>query len=120
VQRILGYSIGGLGLVGAAIGAGFGISALSQDGDADSICDDTTCPATPAGEEALSQSEGARRDATLANSFIGVGAGLVAVGLVVVLTASDDPPSEEGGDTTAQLTPWLAPQRAGASLRLTW
>jgi len=118
VQAIIGYALGGAGLLSAAIGAGFGVSALSKDGDADAVCDETTCPATTEGDEGLAQSEAARRDATFANVFIGVGAGLVAAGIVVVLTSGGD--DDSPGADHARLIPWLDPRHIGASYQLSW
>ena len=117
VQRIIGYGIGGLGVVSVVIGAVYGVRAIGKDKDADKVCGKETCPATPEGEVAQKNSDDARKSATMANAFLGAGAGLVAVGLVVVLTASDDGGTSE---RAASLSPWLGPGRAGLTLRTRW
>jgi hypothetical protein len=82
-QRIAGFVVGGVGLVGLALGTVFGLSASSKNDDAARHCRDGN----------LCDSEGIRLDkegrdaATLSTIAFIAGGTLVAGGLVLVLTA---------------------------------
>jgi len=81
-RRVAGYVIGGLGLVGLGVGAGFGVMAINKQSASDDICSGTSCP-----QAAVTLNEQARGFATASNVAIGVGlAGLLA-GTILVLTA---------------------------------
>ncbi|MDB4937821.1 MAG: hypothetical protein JWP87_4793 [Labilithrix sp.] len=81
-QRIAGFVVGGVGLVGLALGTVFGLSASSKNDDAAGHCRDNLC-----------DSEGIRldkdgRDAATISTIAFIAGGTLAVGgLVLVLTA---------------------------------
>lgn len=81
-QRTLGYLVGGVGLAGIVVGAGFGFSAISLKGDRDARCNGGFCDAEGVAKD------GKARDAATASTiaFIAGGA-LVAGGAVLVFTA---------------------------------
>src|SRR6185436_11069071 len=82
-RRRLGYIVGGLGLASAAVGAVFGLQALSNSGDARSLCD----PSKPCHDPAAVQKNNtAKTDANIANIWVGVG--IVAIGVSVYLVLS--------------------------------
>lgn len=81
--RIAGYVVGGIGVVGIAVGAGFGASALSLGSDANDRCPDAAC----ADPDAVHDSEMANRNANVANVAIGAGLGAVVVGVVLLVTS---------------------------------
>ncbi|MBW2526107.1 MAG: hypothetical protein JRI23_18140 [Deltaproteobacteria bacterium] len=113
-QRLVGYIVGGAGLASAVVGGIFGGLAISKNAEAeDAGCDDTTCPSP----DALDASDSAKTNATLSNVFVGAGLGLVAVGVIVVLTAPDG--SGEEASTTA-IAPWLGPNEGGVVARFAW
>jgi hypothetical protein len=103
-QRPVGLVVGGLGVVGLAIGSYYGLHAISKDNDADKLC-----PGSGAGcssSEGVKLSEQARSAASLSNVFLISGVALVGVGVVLYLTAP------------AEGAPALAFQGDGRSLRV--
>lgn len=106
-QIVAGYITGAIGAAAVIVGAVFGGRAIALDDDADALCGEDSCP-TP---EGASLSDDARLHATLSNVFIGVGAGLLGVGLVVVLTAPGEPD---------EVAVTLQTRGAGAEVRVAW
>lgn len=82
-QRMIGYVLGGVGLAGVAVGAGFGIGAISKQGKANDACPGTQC----ANQEAVDLNQGAKTFATVSNIAFGVGLAGLAAGTILVLTA---------------------------------
>lgn len=111
-QRIAGFAIGAIGIAGMIVGGGFGVNAIVKDNDADELCDETTCPDA----DSLSNSNAARKSATAANILLASGAGLVAAGLIVVLTAPGEPEEQE----TARGLVSLGPDGAFAGMEVAW
>jgi serine/threonine-protein kinase len=79
-RRTLGYAIGGAGIVGVAVGAFFGLRAISQKDDA--ACDGAIC----ATQDAVDRRDSAKSSATI--STIGFGLGIVALGVGTYLVLS--------------------------------
>jgi hypothetical protein len=113
-QQVAGYVIGAAGLVSVVIGGVFGGLAMSAESEAEETCDETTCTTL----QGLNASDDANTNATLANAFVFGGIGLVAVGLVVVLTAPSAP--EEAAAAATTVTPWVGPSEAGLVGRFVW
>jgi tetratricopeptide (TPR) repeat protein len=109
-QRLLGYAIGGGGLVAIGIGTAFGVSASSLRSDAEDQCasngDALLCPTSA--RDALSDADGR---ALVADIAWGLGLAAVGVGVYLVLDASGD----EAGTSTA-LRSTLTAGGAGVSL----
>ncbi|NUP10506.1 MAG: hypothetical protein HOW73_31030 [Polyangiaceae bacterium] len=107
-QRIAGFVIGGVGVLGAGAGFALGGLAASKSSDLDRECTQTDpryC--TTAGEEI-------RQDAytlATASTWTLIGSGIVAaVGITVIVTA----PSEYAKlEERAFLVPWLSPEGGG-------
>lgn len=108
-QRTAGFALLGIGIVGAGVGLGFGVAAMSK-GDQSGRCtlgpNGDGCP-----RGAVDDQDAARRSGTIAT--IGVTAGLIAgaAGAVLLLTAPRRSPLG-----SARLGLW--PTAAGASITL--
>lgn len=85
-QRIIGYVVGGVGIVGIGLGAYFGIDAINKNNDArdGGQCNEAGTSCTPA---AYDQIESARASGTASSVAIGVGAAALVGGFVLVITA---------------------------------
>jgi hypothetical protein len=96
-QRIVGFTLGGVGLAAAGVGLAFGLVASSKNKDVGNACPNDFCPDGDAKSRAESSLSSARTFATLSNVTTGMGALLVVSGIVLVLTAqpgkSPAPPS---------------------------
>ncbi|MEZ4443518.1 MAG: hypothetical protein R3B72_30885 [Polyangiaceae bacterium] len=98
---IAGLVVGGVGLAGMGIGIGVGVAAKgSYDSAIDEHCTPQGC--TPAG---VSATEDARSTGTIGTALFGIGAGLTAVGLTLVILdlALDDSP--DGADVAVHVAP---------------
>ena len=105
-QRTWGLVIGGVGVVAAGVGAGFGLSASSKWKDAEKACPGNVCPnsaATQAGKDA-----GTAADVSTALFVLGGIA--LAGGAVLYLTA---PKADEA---RVRVTPWAGPSGGGAMI----
>lgn len=113
-QRILGLSLGGVGIVGIGLGTVFGVGAISKKGEAeDAGCDDETCPDAVAG----GLRDDARTSGTISTIAFAVGAAAAATGVVLYFTAPKAPPKEEEKPEVA----WragVAPLVGGGNVRL--
>jgi len=105
VQRVIGISVAGLGLVGIGVGTYFGFSAMSSEKKADQECTPTQCQE----QTGLNDSTDAHHKATASNVAFAVGGGLVAIGAVVYFTAPHQASS-------VGVAPVFAPGFAGVSL----
>ena len=84
-QRAIGLVVAGVGVVGVAVGAAFGVQALSKDEEADTFCrkdDATLCSA-----EGVSLGDQAHTAALLSTIGFGAGAALIVGGAVLYFTA---------------------------------
>lgn len=101
--RWIGWTLGGIGVVGLAVGSIFGARTFSDKSTLESECTGTRCPSG-----ASSDVSAASRDATIANVAFGAGAALVAGG-VVLLLLHPSPPSP----AQARIGPSVGPGWAG-------
>ena len=105
-RRTLAFIVGGAGVIGLGVGAGFAISAKSKYDESLHSCgsdDKNFCR-----EPGFSLREDARAAGTVATIAVGLGAVALATGVVLLLTA----PSSEGAHVA------LAPGPGGAGLSL--
>lgn len=107
--HVAGWIVGGVGVAALGVGAGFALRAVTLKGDADPLCPGRLC--TPVGLGYISD---AKTSAVVAD--VGLGAGIVGVGVGVWLLLRS-PPARE---TAVQVAPFVAPDRAGLSLRSVW
>jgi serine/threonine-protein kinase len=90
-QRVLGYVLGGLGIVGLGVGGVFSLQAISKNGQASDHCDSTGCD-----QKGVDLGDEAHSAATLATVATGAGLVLLGGGVVLVLTAPSGPSSATG------------------------
>lgn len=114
-----GYVVGGLGIVGLAVGAGFALKAKSLDDDArqaphyypssgsGSFCDQTCAD----------KNKDARSAATIAQLAIGGGAALLVGGAAMILFAPSSPQRESG---RVSISPTAGPGMAGVQMGGAW
>lgn len=111
-QRIVGLSLGGVGIVGIGLGSVFGVTAMSQAKKAeDGGCVDEMCPSEAAGDDR----DNARTSGTISTIAFAVGGAAAAAGVVLYFTA---PP--RSADEKPQVA-WRArafPIAGGANVRL--
>ncbi len=113
-QRAVGLVLGGLGVVGCAVGAGFGIQAMSKDGDAADHCrgdDPTRCDAR--GVELGAQAHDAATFSTIA---FGAGAAALAAGVVVFVTAPSPKGASRGTTARLAIAPRVGPGAGGLAV----
>lgn len=84
-QRLAGFVVGGVGLAGIAVGAGFGAGALAKQSASNDICPGETCTEDQAG--AIPLNRDARTFALISDIAFGVGAAGAIAGVILVLTA---------------------------------
>jgi serine/threonine-protein kinase len=93
VQRTIALIVGGVGVVGLGIGGYFGARAISKNGEAEDLANDTRCPEddgkTCVDRGPVTLSEEANDAATLSTVFMIGGGVLAATGIVLFVTASD-------------------------------
>ncbi len=109
VQRAIGLLIGGAGVVTAAIGVPFGARAITLNNTAKGECP-TNMTCTMQGQ---TDSQSAQTSGLLSTVLVAVGAGLVAGGVVVFLTA---PAARREQRAAVELAPELGSR--GGGLRL--
>jgi hypothetical protein len=96
-QRIVGYSLLGLGVVGAGVGTFFLVSSLDKRDQADQVfaCDTTPqgCSDTERGKIDRLDAD-AKKATTFAIVGYAAGGAMLATGLVLLLTADSSPPAD--------------------------
>jgi serine/threonine-protein kinase len=114
-QRVIGYVVGGLGIVGLGVGGVFAFGAMSDNDSAEKIC-----PEYPKGDCSKDDVEThkdlvAQAKASGLNSYVafGLGGAGVIAGAVLILTA----PSAPKNTTALALTPVVSPNAWGVDLR---
>ncbi len=121
-QRTAGYVVGGVGVVGLALGTYFGINAFTEWSKAKTDCGPAGCAAGSTARNAAESDQSSASNAGTASTiaFVAGGAALAA-GVVLWMTAPRAPRTEAGA-TGATLT-WLPLADAhggGLSVRGTW
>lgn len=106
-QRIIGYSVGGAGIVLLGVGTIFGIQALSKSNDVKDVCSLQRCT-DPA---AVAKNQDAKTAADISTVTIGLGAAAVVAGVVLIFTAP-----KSSSPTALHLAPTVGPGVAGLSL----
>lgn len=108
-RRLVGYALGGVGVVALGFGTYFGLRAVSLKGDAEQDCVGRLC--TPGG---LATYDEARSAGVL--STVGFVAGAVGLGAGVYFILSAGASSKP----SAVLRPSFSPRAAGASVEVGW
>jgi hypothetical protein len=110
-QRIVGFVVGGVGLVALGVGAVFGVKAISGANDVKNACPTADTCKAGALDTARSDYDGAKTAATLSTVLVPVGAVALAAGAVLILTAP------KGG---VYVTPEVGKGSAGIGMRGTF
>jgi hypothetical protein len=110
-QRAMGLVVGGVGIVGVALGTVFGLRAISDNKNAKSLCPQDFC-ASAAGVQDNSDAKSA---ATVSTVAMIAGVAGVAGGAILYLTAPKGAPR-----TGIHLSPQLAPGVAGLRIGGAW
>jgi hypothetical protein len=110
-QKTLGFVAGGVGVVGVALGAVFGLVASSKWSSAKSDCG-TGCAADAPAQQEKSSAQSAATVSTV--GFVGGGV-LLAAGLALFLTARETKATPTAG--TLRVTPAVGPGEAALFLR---
>ena len=114
-QRLAGWIVGGVGVVGFAVMAGFGARAASQASSADEECEGRFCSQT-----GLDGHAAARTSATVATVGFVVGVLGMGTGATLLLTAPSDGESDGHGQATAFVAPRFGPDGAGLITGVCW
>jgi hypothetical protein len=114
-RRIVGYTLGGVGVVAAGVGLTFGLLASNKNKAVGRACPNDLCQTSDDRAQAQSSLSSAKTFATLSNITVGVGALLVASGVVLVLSAR--PSKAPVTATRVRILP--APMANGGALLLT-
>jgi hypothetical protein len=110
--RIAGFAIGGLGLAGVVVGAVTGGLVFSKKGVVEDNCQDLLCNA-----EGKAAADDAKTLGMVSNVSIGVGLGLVAAGVLMVVLAPD---SNASSDDLAKSRLRVELGPGGGALSLIW
>lgn len=105
-QRIVGIAVAGVGVVGVAVGAIFGLVAIGKKGDTSSNCNSDLSRCNSAGVDAMSS---ARSSATISTVGFIAGGALLVGGVVLYVTAP-----KPGEEKTVGFR--LSPNGSGATL----
>ena len=117
VQRTIGLTLVGLGVVSLGTGAYFGGKALGESAEGRRACSLTPCPAQ---EQAAATDANDRAKSSMLVSIvtIGAGTGAIALGTVVYLMAPSSPPRGAAPSTrmTARFAPSVTPTQASVGV----
>jgi hypothetical protein len=104
-----GYIVSAVGVAAVGVGGYFGISAISHKNERDDLCEGGCRRA------ALDEHRKAEDAATTANVFVGIGAGLMVTGVLMVVLAPDDAAAAQ-----TELLVQGSPSSAALQLHGTW
>ncbi len=105
-RRLVGYVVGGAGVVAIGVGSFFGVQAIQKAGDANSACPSSPC----SNADAVHENDQAKTAATISTVTLVVGAVAVAAGAYLILSA----PSGHAKSTGAAAHPsGIAPTFGG-------
>ncbi len=113
-QKVVGLTLGVVGIAGVGVGSAFGLLTISAWSSAKSACGSggtSSCTGDPS--TVSSDRSTAQKDGTVSTVAFIAGGALVATGLVVFLTGSH---RESSPAATVALAPALGPGRAGFAL----
>jgi serine/threonine-protein kinase len=116
-QRIIGFVVGGLGVVGVGVGVVFTLNTISENDKALAICEDDEEECT---DEDVEDHEDFVNSATASqlNSYVayGIGAAGIVTGAILVLTA----PKGEKKAARITVSPEVAAGHVGLNVRGSW
>lgn len=109
-QRVVGYSLAGIGLITAGVGVAIGLDGQSKHNKALNQWYAGDHPAAR-----LTESDSSK-EKTKGYAVIGVGGAVFATGAIVILSA----PSHQPGRATLKWLPWVGSSVTGAAVEGTW
>jgi hypothetical protein len=110
-QRWVGVALGAVGLVGAGVGGGFGLAAMSNAHTANDSCDGNACTS----QGGVDAAHAARRDATISTIGFGAGSALLLTGAALFFLGAERPSAQS---SYAAVHLETAPTTTGVSLRV--
>ncbi len=110
-QRIVGLAVGGVGIVGLAIGTVFGLQAKSKNDDASAACPDPS----HCSQAGIDLDKKARDAATISTIGFIAGGALLVGGAVLFFTAPSGSPAESAASLGVRATPGGAAMTFGAT-----
>jgi hypothetical protein len=111
-QRTAGWIVGGLGLAGLGVGAGFAIDSLQKRGRSTDHCVGDRCDA-----QGVSLREGAIKSGDVATIAAAAGGAAVLGGLVLLLTSPHGPDRKEPPPTSFRAVPHVAANGGGLTIQ---
>jgi hypothetical protein len=111
-QKTIGFVVGGVGVVGLAVGAVFFLKRNSALSDRDAICPTGFCSPSE-GEQIRALESDAKSATTLGLVVGGLGGAALVGGIVLIATAPSNRPS-------AMVTPWMNAGAGGAVVTGRW
>jgi hypothetical protein len=115
-QRIIGFAVGGAGIVGLAVGIGFALLTKSKNDEASGIClGASPCSAADVARH-TSLVNDAQSDSTISIASLIAGGAAIAVGGVLILTS----PTRSGPAMAIEFGPTLSPGFSGLRLAGAW
>jgi hypothetical protein len=118
-QRLIGYIVGGAGVVGLGVGAVFGLSVASKESERDAICPSGRCTRDEA-QRIADINEEARSSAVATNVAVLLGGAAVLGGVALVLTASSGQSGTSAAAPMLRIGPFFGLNSAGASVQGRW
>ena len=119
-QRIVGYFVGGGGVIGVGVGAVLGLVVISQQAERDAICPSGQRCTPDEGRQILEIDAQARSNAVACNVALVLGTAAVLGGVALVLTAPSSTSSSSRPGTALRIGTWGGVHSAGASLQGSW
>jgi hypothetical protein len=113
-RQVIGLVIGGGGLALAAVGAGFGVSAISDASAANKACPNSTC-----GNQAGLADESSAKSAALISDVM-FGAAIVAVGVGVVVLVTKPHAAPSAAPAAESFAPLILRGGGGAGYTVRW
>lgn len=115
-RRVVGYTLGGVGLVAAGVGLALGGLASSKNSDVVDGCPNDACPSTSARDDAQASLSSAKTLATISTVTVVAGGAMLIAGAALVLTSRA--PTSRAASTAAALRILPAPLVSGGGIFL--
>jgi hypothetical protein len=111
-SRVLGWTLFGVSVVAAGVGAYFGVSAFNAESRSKQLCTGTVCP-----QDGVDLNGEARRDALVSDVTFAIGGAALGAGLWLLLRATSD----RHGSGAATASPvWARAEGSGIALGASW
>jgi len=118
-QRLLGYIVGGVGVVGLGVGAAFGLNVISKEAERDAICPSGRCTLAEA-QTIANINDDARSSAVACNIALVLGGAAILGGVALVLSAPSGQSQTSAAVPALRIGPWGGLNSAGASVQGRW